>query len=368
MLKQIDRLMIRGYFKSYFVCLVSLLSLYIIVDLFTNLDDFIHSTNESDNGLVKVVSRIVGYYGFRIPQFFDRLCEAIVLLAGMFTVAMMQRNNEQLPLLSAGVSTHRIVAPCIGCACFMMMMTVLNQELVIPRIRHQLVRERSDPDGTREVGVYGKFEPNLIHIEGDRGMRREQLVRNFRCMIPETIDGNLYHIVAKEARYFEGDKPHRGIWELTGCTPTKLDPIPNILDIKDEGRYLLHTRNVDFEALTRDHKWFQLVSTWQLYQELKRPESSKLAMIAVLFHTRLTRPILGMVLVVMGLSVILRDQTRNVIISSGMCLVLCGLFFTGLYTCKMLGDNELISPALAAWLPVLGFGPLAFAMFDAVQT
>ena len=91
-------------------------------------------------------------------------------------------------------------------------------------------------------------------------------------------------------------------------------------------------------------------------------------MIAVLFHTRLTRPILGIVLVLMGLSVILRDQTRNVIISSGFCLVLCGVFFAACYACKMLGDNEILAPALAAWMPVLGFGPFAVVMFDAVQT
>ena len=40
MFRQIDRLQIRGYFKSYLICLVSLLSLYIIVDLFMHLDDF----------------------------------------------------------------------------------------------------------------------------------------------------------------------------------------------------------------------------------------------------------------------------------------------------------------------------------------
>jgi lipopolysaccharide export system permease protein len=114
MFKQIDRLMIRGYFKSYAVCLISLLSLYIVVDLFTNLDDFVHHNSA---GLGAVLARIGSYYGYRIPQFFDRLCEAIVLLAGMFTVAMMQRNNEQIPLLSAGVSTQRIVAPVVCCAC-----------------------------------------------------------------------------------------------------------------------------------------------------------------------------------------------------------------------------------------------------------
>ena len=33
-----------------------------------------------------------------------------------------------------------------------------------------------------------------------------------------------------------------------------------------------------------------------------------------------------------------------------------------------LGDSEFLSPALAAWLPVLGFGPLAFVLFDAIHT
>jgi lipopolysaccharide export system permease protein len=75
-----------------------------------------------------------------------------------------------------------------------------------------------------------------------------------------------------------------------------------------------------------------------------------------------------MILVYIGLGVILRDQTRNVFISAGMCLVLCAIFFGACLTCQYLGNNEHLAPALAAWLPVLGFGPLAFVMFDAVHT
>jgi lipopolysaccharide export system permease protein len=51
-----------------------------------------------------------------------------------------------------------------------------------------------------------------------------------------------------------------------------------------------------------------------------------------------------------------------------MCLVLCGVFFGAILTCQFLGNNEYLAPALAAWLPVLAFGPLAFVMFDAVHT
>lgn len=368
MFKHIDWLMICGYFKSYFICLVSLLTLYIVVDLFTNLDDFV-SAHKS--GLHAVVVRIASYYGFRIPQFFDRLCEAIVLLAAMFTVAMMQRNNEQVPLLSAGVPTQRIVAPVLLCACFMMTLTVLNQELLIPRIAYGLTLARNDPGGDKEIMVRSAFEPNLVHIEGDSAVRRTMTVKKFRCMIPESLAGTLVHLIAAEAQYKPSEEePMRGRWVLTGCRvqPPNVESIPGLLEVLDERRFVLYTRSVDFDAVTRDPKWFTLASTQRLYQELQKPESTRLAAIAVMFHGRLTRPILGMVLVLMGLGVILRDQNRNVIISAGLCLVLCAVFFAAVYACKTLGDHEYLTPALAAWLPVLVFGPFAIVMFDAVHT
>jgi lipopolysaccharide export system permease protein len=372
LVKLIDRQMIRGYFKSYFVCLASLLSLYVVVDLFTNLDDFTHH----NKGLGASLLRIVTYYGYKVAQIFDRLCEAIVLLAAMFTVAWMQRNNEQVPLLSAGVSTRRIVTPVLLSAFFMLGLTVINQEFIIPRIADKLALDRDDPGGSKNVAVRSAYESNGIHITGDRATRRDFMVTNFCVTIPETLGGTLMHLSAMAATYVPGRGPRQGGWELVGTRPKDLREtrspeapcIPGILDQTDEGRYFLHTREVDFEAVTRNPNWFIMASTPQLYEELQRPESTRLASMAVLFHTRLTRPILGMVLVVLGLSVILRDQNRNVIISSGMCLVLCGVFFAACYACKMLGDNEYINPALSAWLPVLFFGPHAVVLFDAVHT
>src|SRR5262249_10646272 len=109
-------------------------------------------------------------------------------------------------------------------------------------------------------------------------------------------------------------------------------------------------------------------STAQLWTELSKSETTRLASMAVLFHMRLTRPVLGMILVLSGLSVILRDQNRNVLLSSGLCLALCALFFIVQFTCKFLVESDYLPPALPSWLPVLVFGPLSFVMFDAVHT
>src|SRR5215475_7942087 len=95
----IDRQMVRSYFKAYVVCLTSLLSLYTVVDMFTNLEDFARA----DKGQSEFLRKVVLFYGYRVFRIFDQLCEAILLLSAMFTVAWMQRHNEQVPLLSAGV-------------------------------------------------------------------------------------------------------------------------------------------------------------------------------------------------------------------------------------------------------------------------
>ena len=257
MIKLMDRLMIRGYFKAYFVCLTSLLSLYVVVDLFTNLDDFV----KKGQNLVGVFLHIFTYYSFQLTRIFDRLSEVIVLLAGMFTVAWMQRNNEQLPLLSAGVSTRRIVMPVLFCAAFMLSLTVLNQELLIPLISERLNYDKDDPTGEKEQGVKGQFEPNMIHIVGERAYRKDHMIRKFEVTIPEAVAGHPYHITAAEA-YFSRIEPrgpndkYKYKWELIGChsIPGEIDTTwnPDMFQVKDVGRYVLYTREVDFEALTRE--------------------------------------------------------------------------------------------------------------------
>jgi lipopolysaccharide export system permease protein len=366
-MKLIDRVLLRAYLKAYFVCLVSLVSLYIIVDLFTNVEEFA----EYHHGLLSVLKHIGAYYAYRIAYIFDRLCEAIVLLAAMFTVAWMQRNNELLPLLSAGVSTRRVVRPVFIGACLMLSLSVLNQEFIIPRIGSYLLNDKNDPLGEREMLVQGAFfEPNGIHIGGKVATRQDMIVKSFDVVFPESLAGGLVTLSADKAYYYPPGRSSRGTgWLLVHANPPELEHWNNpVLEMIEPGKYFLHTKQIDFDALTRRPTWYVYASTPRLLGELSRPDSARLAAMAVIFHMRLTRPILGLLLVFLGLSVILRDQNRNVFLSAGMCLVLCGLFFGACVVCKHLGDSEWLSPALAAWLPVLFFGPLSFALFDAIHT
>jgi lipopolysaccharide export system permease protein len=284
----------------------------------------------------------------------------------------MQRNNELLPLLSAGVPTRRIVFPILLSASMFLTLAILNQELLIPRLGNRLLSNKDEEDNQKDLEVQGAFVSNDIFIEGQTPSRRDRSIKPFFCLIRGgSVLRTSVHLSAEEAHYIPpGNGRYSGGWLMTGTHPDELDcsESSSVLERIDPGKYFLYTPDVDFDTMTRPRTWFQLTSTYRLYEELQKPDTTRLAQLAVLFHMRLTRPILGVILVVLGLSTILKDQNRNVFVSAGLCLILCAVFFTALFVSRQLGDKDILSPALAAWLPVLVFGPLAFVKFDAVHT
>ena len=177
-------------------------------------------------------------------------------------------------------------------------------------------------------------------------------------------------MMAEEAVYIPpGEGEYSGGWLLTHATPATFEdkPPPNLKMI-DPGKFFLYTRDVDFDVVSRGATWFMYAPTLKLRELLSRPEPRRQSKIAVLFHMRLTRPLVGVLLVLLGLSVILRNTNRHVFISAGLCLALSVCFFLCILGAKFLGDNGYASPPLAAWLPVILFGPLTVVWFDSIHT
>ncbi len=238
MFRLMDRQLIAAYIKAYLICLVSMMGLFIVVDLFTNLDNF----TEGKETFRQVIEHILAWYGMKIAQIFDRLSEAVVLLAAMFTVALLQRNNELLPMLSAGVSTRRVVRPVLLAAFLMLGLSIVNQEFVLPRIDPYMAESR-DFKGNKETGVQGGYEPNGIIITGKSALKKDLTVQGFACVFPPKLgQDRLISLQAKEARYY----PEKKGWILTETIPAEISnwTNPDLLEYITRGTYFLrHERH-----------------------------------------------------------------------------------------------------------------------------
>ena len=378
----LDRMYFVGFLRNYLIVLVSLLSLYVVVDLFTNLNDF---TNNKP-GFGAVLKHIAAYYSVQVLLIFDRLSEAITLIGAVFTVAWMQRNNELLPQLSAGVPTRRVIRPILLGGMLATSFGPLVTEFVIPMYATELTKPRDDPDFSKPAAVRGGFDPATdAHLVGEQALRQKLKITKFQYTSAPFGDGEsgdpsgpavagsgLLHLTAEEAVYIPpaDGNPLSGGWDLYECKPPVPDPsqtLPKHLRHLAHGRYFLRSE-VSFDAVTRRASWYMYSPTTQLWYMLKNSDGTRQPGVAVLFHVRIVRPLVGLTMLVLGLGIVLRNQNRHVFISAGACLAVTAVFYVAVLGSKYAGDNDFLPAALAAWLPVMVFGPFAFALFDAMHT
>lgn len=366
MITTLDRMVLVSYFRSYSIVWVSLIGLFVVIDLFTHLDAFM----SRPGSFPSIAAYIVKYYLYHIPQVFDLMAEPIALLAATFTVSWMQRNNEMLPQLSAGIPTRRIIRPVLVGATLAIALAPINTELIIPEVADELMASRDDPEGAKAQLLMGAYDTTGVHLEGLAGFRKDRRVDRFCATFPESSPSGMIHITAEEAIYVPpGGGELSGGWMLTGVQPEQLPtPLPTNYTPLGPGRAFLKTETADYDTVRRGGTWYIYASTIRLRELLGSDDPRRQVKLAVLFHSRITRPLVGVLLVFLGISIILWNPHRHMALSAGLCMAIGTGYYGCIIGCTAIGNSALVSPALSAWIPVMIYGPLAFVAFDMIHT
>jgi len=228
----LDRQRYWSFLKAYVICYASLVGLFIVIDAFSNFDEFTKRAEGFE------VFRVMGrYYLVHQSLFFDYLCGVIGMMAAIFTVTWMQRNNEQLAILSAGVSTHRAILPVLVSSVIVSGFAIANQEIIMPRYAEELAKSHDD-DGERSVHVSGRYDSRGIYLHGQDADRATKTIFPFYSTIPKEIFGSIRYIKGQQATYVPADHPtapRKGGWLVRRATVHP--PLDD--DMLMEGRDLL---------------------------------------------------------------------------------------------------------------------------------
>ena len=86
----LDRERFWAFAKAYCICFVALVGLYVVIDAFTNVDEFA----EVSETTVELFKNMGWYYLIKMSMYYDRLCGVIAMMAAIFTVTWMQKNTD----------------------------------------------------------------------------------------------------------------------------------------------------------------------------------------------------------------------------------------------------------------------------------
>ncbi|HZZ28052.1 MAG TPA: LptF/LptG family permease [Pirellulales bacterium] len=369
----LDSYLLRQFLKNFLICFCSLTGLYIVIDIFGQLDSFMRFAGDHGN-LLAIIAK---YYGYQTIGFFDRTSGILTLISAMFTIAMFQRYNEMIALQAAGIRKWRIIKPVVIAVIVLATLAAVNREIVIPAIRdHLRTGQAQDLGGEAAHEMTPRTDNKTdIILRGKQTIAKEQRVEKPSFALPTDLDVYGKQLVAGKALYQPHNMQHANGYLLKGVTLPKQIASKPTLSLNGEPVLLTPhdypwlapdecfvVSDITFEYLANADDWRRNASLPELVAGLHNPSLNFGSDVRVAVHARMVQPGLDVVLLFLGLPLLLSRYSRNVFFSIGLCVSLVVGFYVVVYACQYLGSSYLISPALAAWLPLLIFIPLAMWM------
>lgn len=331
--------------KVFALVLLAVTGIYLAVDFFERIDDFIATGQTTATAVL--------YFIYKIPFVASQMLPVGMLLAVLISLGLMSRHNELLALQSGGVGLTVLLRPVVvlgvlaGAALFAL------ANLVVPAAMaranaiwlQQVRQERAEV--VRHKNIWVRVPEAIMHVRYvDRTAGSANGVSIFRLSPEFGLTGR---IEARAAIYAD-----HGRWHLRDAVEQRLDAPA------DEGPqtrvhpHLTIDLPLALDDLVRVVKTAEEMSFAELWRYIRRVEAQGYNATAyrVDLHAKLAFPAVCVLLGMIATGLAVRRSLREglaLCIAYGMGIAF--LYWIFYSFCLSLGYGAMLPPALAAWIP-----------------
>lgn len=350
----INRLIVREFFRYFGMVLFLVVCVYLIIDFFEKIDEFIES------GIS--LARVIYFALLQLPAIVVLIMPAGVMLAVIIMFGFMNRYREILALRSSGVSVYMLIRPVIMCGIICSMLLFVVGELLVPFaqtksniIWSQEVKKRSQPDQALK-DIWLKKKQTILYVNFFEPAKN---TINGMTLNELDSDANIYYrLVAETAVYKEG------AWVLSGGMEQRMN---------DQGRY--DYRYFDEEPFVMDFTPDDLRSVIKSSEEMNFVDLIRLIgdieddgydarQYWVDLHGRFSLLVSCFILCLIGAGLAVRCRLNPKMIQTviqGIVVIFAMWLLRSLF--MSLGyDGQVLPPFAAAWLVNVIFGILAVVL------
>jgi len=359
-MKLIDKYIFSQFVIPLIYCLLTFIMLFVIVDLFEHLSDFVEAKTP--------ILEVIQYYVFKMPSLFiDFAIAPISLLLGLlYSLWQLSKHNELNALRACGISFYRITVPIIMVGIVFSLVISAVQETVAPRSAYWAEQFINRQKKGGELSM--RYESDLPYKNEDQ--RRIWQIRKFDLashdmqgvkVVQQRVDGSdLEALRAEEAKYFDGK------WWLFNVSIQKYDFYNNPIGapVNEPLRQMAEWNETpeDFMQEVTNMKFLSARDLWRFLVARKNLSDKTRIRILVDMHARLAMPWTCIVVVVFGIPFGVRTARKGALVGViSALLTFFGFYFLMTFS-QWLGKNQLLNPAVSAWMPNVVFLLVGFLL------
>lgn len=349
-MKLIDKYLLSSFLLPLFYCLMAFTLVYIIYDLFSSLDNFL-------DGKTPMLD-VIKYYLILIPSALIYIVPISLLLAVLYSLSGLTKNNEITAMRACGISMTRLMVPFILIGLLCSLLVAVFNETIGPDAAYwckKFVSEqtRDDPDAVHTHLL--AFRKDSAHRDWyiqkfdtrDFSMKKIEVTQRREDMTES------FKLRAAEGRWMDG------YWIFSDIVIQKYDQDgnprgpPEFIPTREMSQ--ISERPIDFMSEVKPTEYMTSSELIRYLNVNSQLDEDKINRTTVDLHFRLAQPWSCFIVTLIGIP--FGNQTgrkgalRGFVLSISFFFSFYALINIGLF----IGKEGYIPAWLAGWLPNLLF-------------
>jgi lipopolysaccharide export system permease protein len=349
----VDRYLIAEIIKHFAIVLVAGTGIYLIVDFFENIDNFLAA------GLT--VMRMFRFLQLKLPLITAQITPVGILLAVLITFGLMNKNNEIIALKSGGMSAYAFIRPIFAVGVVFTVFLFLISEILVP-----VTISKANDIYRIEVKKYGQTR-----------VVKDIWFKSHRCIVfvsyfnpqKNTISGvtlNFFDAQFRLKRRIDAAEGQfrQGRWVLRDTMEQSLNENTGIYDTQFTNEKV---ENIGFlpEDLRSVAKKSEEMSFKELLRYIRDVESEgyDATSYRVDLHGKFALPLACLIVCLIGAGITIRKlNTHSLSVNIATGIVVIFLYWIVHSFCLSLGHGGMLPPIVAAWMSNFIF--ICFAIYN----
>lgn len=356
------RYILTRFLQTYFLALLSMIGIYLIIDIFERMDEFVsHNASFSEFFL---------YYLYKVPFIGYFMGPQAILLATVITLAAMAQNNELTAIKACGVSLTGITLPILTTSLIIAMLLILANEFITPVTSEKMnyiynvkVRGKAHSDKIQRFNLWLRSPTGAIWNIGFYNPDQSSMKNVSLFYYDEKSLAITRRIDATEV-IWNGKN-----WEfLNGYFRAfKSGELANTRFFENENFAVVETPN-DFKKIQKRPEEMSMREMFKKIQ-LEQAEGIDTSKQWVDLHKKISYPCISVVLALIGIPLSLRTSRNGGVLFSTSISLGVGFIFSFFYAMGIsLGYGGTFGPVLASWGPSLLFVCIGFYLILTIDS
>jgi lipopolysaccharide export system permease protein len=333
--------LIREILKYCVIVLVSVTAIFLVVDFFERIDNFMEA------GLP--VMRALIYLVFKIPYIINLVLPLSLLLAVLITFGLMSKNNELIALKSSGIGIFTLSKPVLALGAAFTIFLFVFAEIIVP-----LTSSKSNRIWLQEV----KKSSAVVSREKNIWLKDNHLIANIQYYekSKKTLWGITLFYFDEHFRLARRLDARKAVfsgkdWKFFKIMEQRLNEKTGEYDVSfpEQRTESLNLSPENLETVVKKSEEMGFAELYHYVQKIEA-EGYDAVQYRVDLHAKVAFSFICFLLSAAGLGIAAGARAKDALITNaayGLCLA---FFYWVFYSfCRSLGQGGMLPPFVAAW-------------------